>query len=69
MDKNTQKKKRHNSLVIKKLAEKFGYTERYVRGCINKEFDGVMPDEIRSDYKTMEKAIEETVIKVQTSKK
>jgi len=65
MDKSTQKNKRHNVLVIKKLAEKFGYSERYVRGCMNGEFDGIMPDEVKRNYKIMESAINETVKKIQ----
>jgi len=68
MNKSSQKNKRHNALVIKKLAEKYGYTERYVRGCITGEFAGVMPDEVKKDYKIMENSINETIDKLQKSK-
>lgn len=69
MDKSNQKKKRHNVLVIKKLAEQFGYSERYIRGCMNNEHDGIMPDEIKKNYKTMETAINRAVKESQTIKK
>ncbi|MHA3045967.1 hypothetical protein JSO59_001155 [Riemerella anatipestifer] len=66
MDKSNQKKQRHNSLAVKVTAEKFGYTARYIRGCLTGEFVGIMPDEVKKAYKEAKNKIDSTVENLKT---
>jgi hypothetical protein len=68
MNKSSQKNKSYNSLAVNKIAEKYGYTPRYVRGCINGEFAGIMPDNVKKEYKEMSAEIEKTITKIQNQK-
>ena len=65
MDKSKQKNKSYNSLVVNKIAEMYGYTPRYVRGCIRGEFDGIMPDNVKKHYKEMASEISKTISELQ----
>lgn len=53
MDKNTQKRTKHNALAVNKVAEKYGFTPRYVRMCLKGDHKGPMPDNIIKDYKRL----------------
>lgn len=58
MNKSTQKRPRYNVTAVKKIAEKYGYTERYVRMCVRGDVDGVMPDKVVKDYKALAHKLE-----------
>lgn len=68
MDKSKQKRKQHNSLAVHITAEKFGYTDRYVRACLNGDRVGVMADEIKKVYKDACAKISDTVSDLKTVK-
>lgn len=64
MNKSTTKRKRHNVLAVNITAEKFGFTPRYVRGCLTGEHQGIMPDEIKKTYKQAVNKIQSAVEKI-----
>lgn len=68
MNKSNQKREKYNPLAVNKVAEKYGFTPRYVRACLKGDYKGIMPDNLKKDYKEMVKKIEETIEKVQNSK-
>lgn len=68
MNKSTQKNNKYNPLAVNKVAEKYGFTPRYVRACLKGDYKGIMPDNLKKDYKEMVKKIEETIEQVQNSK-
>ncbi|HMR20209.1 MAG TPA: hypothetical protein PKA53_12980 [Sphingobacterium sp.] len=49
----------YNPAVVASLAKKFGYTEIYIRRCLRGDADGIMPDEIRKEYKVLDKKMVE----------
>ena len=61
MDKSKQKRKSYNTVVIKKIAEKYSVTPRYVRQCITGDRTGIFPDKMKSEYKTVSAEIEKTL--------
>ena len=44
MNKSTQKNNKYNPLAVNKVAEKYGFTPRYVRACLKGDYKGIMPD-------------------------
>jgi len=60
MNKGTKKveKKRYNRQVIETLSEKYGLSDYYVRQCVAGRRDGVIPDKLRKDYKTLTNTLE-----------
>ena len=68
MNKSTQKNNKYNPLAVNKVAEKYGFTPRYVRACLKGDYKGIMPDNLKKDYKERVKKIEETIEQVQNSK-
>ncbi|WP_245688798.1 hypothetical protein [Riemerella columbipharyngis] len=50
---------------MNKVAEKYGFTPRYVRMCLKGDHKGIMPDNIIKDYKMLcrefEHAIQKTI--------
>ncbi|SDE08602.1 hypothetical protein [Riemerella columbipharyngis] len=65
MDKSNQKRAKHNAIAVNKVAEKYGFTPRYVRMCLKGDHKGIMPDNIIKDYKMLcrefEHAIQKTI--------
>jgi hypothetical protein len=61
MDKSTQKRNKYNTTVIKKIAEKYSITPRYVRQCLTGDRTGIFPDKIKSEYKTAVIELEKTL--------
>ncbi len=60
MDKGTKKTEKfsYNRQVIKTIAEKFGLSDYYTRQCVAGRRDGVVPDKIRKEYRTLDRALE-----------
>ena len=58
---------KYNTEILKALSKKYGYSTDYIRKCLRKDRNGIMPDKIRKDYKTiesdLEKSIKETITK------
>lgn len=61
MDKSKQKNNRYNTIAVNKVAEKYGFTPRYVRACLRGDYAGIMPDNIKKSYKAMDKEISQAV--------
>lgn len=61
MNKSTQKRNSYNTSVIKKIAEKYSVTPRYVRQCITGDRQGIFPDKLKSEYRTVSVDIEKTL--------
>lgn len=63
MDKTTQKKTSYNTVILNVLSNKYGYSIDYIRKSLRGDRVGVMPDELRKEYKALEneatKAIEQ----------
>lgn len=51
MSKSKQKRNTYNTDVIKKIAEKYSVTPRYVRQSITGDRKGVFPDKMKKEYK------------------
>lgn len=67
MDKSKVKNRvQHNATAVHITAEKFGYTDRYVRACLKGDRVGIMPDEVKRIYKEVEKTINETINNLKT---
>ncbi|MBL7881943.1 MAG: hypothetical protein JNN23_19075 [Chryseobacterium gambrini] len=64
MDKTTQKKTYYNTVILNVLHAKYGYSIDYIRKCLRGDRTGIMPDEIKAEYKKLEnsaqRAIEES---------
>lgn len=59
MNKSTQKNNKYNPLAVNKVAEKYGFTPRYVRACLKGDYKGIMPDNLKKDYKELCKKIDQ----------
>ncbi|WP_102980150.1 hypothetical protein [Chryseobacterium scophthalmum] len=63
MDKTTQKKTSYNRVILNVLSDKYGYSVDYIRKCLRGDRTGLMPDELKKEYNSLEKeankAIEE----------
>lgn len=64
MNKSTQKRNRYNSTAVNIIAEKYGYSDRYVRACLDGTRVGIMPDQVKIDYKDAVKQLKETVDRI-----
>lgn len=51
MDKNTQKRCKYHPLAINKIAEMYGYSERYIRQILKGDRTGLMAENVLRDYK------------------
>jgi uncharacterized protein YdeI (YjbR/CyaY-like superfamily) len=61
MGKSTQKRNSYNTEVIKKIAEKYSVTPRYIRQCITGDRTGIFPDKMKAEYKTISDELERTL--------
>lgn len=56
------KKKRVRSAkhatILQMLADKYGFTQQYIRVCVKGHSDSEKSEEIRADYKKIEKELE-----------
>lgn len=59
MDKTTQKRKTYNAGILIALEKKFGYSIDFIRKCLRGDRSGIMPDQIRKEYKILEKEVNE----------
>lgn len=68
MNKSTQKRNTYNTALIKKIADKYDVTTRYVRQSLTGDRTGIFPDKMKSEYKSasieLEKANAETEKKI-----
>lgn len=53
MDKNSQKRKKYNTGILKKLADKYSVSVRHVRYCLTGDRTGQTADNILKEYKEM----------------
>lgn len=61
MDKSKQKRNNYNTMAVKKTAEVFGFSERYVRACLKGDRNGVMSDNVKKQYKIFVSEINKVV--------
>jgi hypothetical protein len=54
MNKPTKKRNYYNEEILKELEKKFGYSIDYIRKSLRGDRTGIMPDNIRKEYKTLE---------------
>ncbi|MCB9202065.1 MAG: hypothetical protein H6604_03320 [Flavobacteriales bacterium] len=65
MNKNTKKKSSYNAVAINKVAEMYGFTDRYVRMCLNGDRTGGMADKIIEMYKKLDSSIKIAIAKIE----
>lgn len=59
MDKSREKNKENwNQEVIKSLADKYDFSNRYIKQCITGDRTPVFADRIKKEYKSLKKEIE-----------
>lgn len=63
MSKSKVKNNHYNSLVVNKVAEMYGFMPRYVRAVLKGDYQGIMPDNIKKDYKHLCKEIDQATEK------
>ena len=49
--------KRYNVLVVERLAEKYGVTQRFVRQCLSGDRQSETADTIKKEYRELDDAI------------
>lgn len=63
MNKPKQKKNNYNPDILNELVKQFGFSIDYIRKCLRKDREGIMPDKVIALYKkldtTSKKAIKE----------
>lgn len=64
MDKTKQKKRNsYNAIVIKAIAKKYNLSTQYIRQCVRGDRNSLTADKIRSDYKDMDKEVQNFIEK------
>ena len=53
MNKGTKKNYKYNTLVVKRLSEKYGLSEYYIRECIRGDRNSETSDTVRKEYKRL----------------
>ncbi len=61
MSENTQKRRNYNTQVVKRLAEKYGLTERFIRLSLREERTSETAMTLKKEYKKLVKKVEETL--------
>lgn len=56
MRKPTTKRMNFNKDILNKLKSKYGYSIDYIRKCLRKDREGIMPDKLIKEYKRLENA-------------
>lgn len=71
MNKGTKKKPNYNQDAINALISRYGYSNYYIRQCVNGNAKGEMPDIVKKEYSTIctniEKAKAEAIRKFSKS--
>lgn len=60
MNESTKKRRSYNAPAVHIVADKFGFTHRYVRDCLRGTRAGVMADRVKKAYKEADQKIKET---------
>ena len=58
MDKGTKKKPKYNHDAILVLRQRYGYSDYYLRQCINGAKNEIIPDQIRKEYHEIVKQLD-----------
>lgn len=53
MNKNKQKREKYHPLAVKKIAEMYGFSARYVRQILKGDRKGLMADNVLRNYKEL----------------
>lgn len=61
MDKSKQKREKYNALAVKKVAEIYGYSQRYIRQILKGDRKGLMADNVLRDYKKLKNDFDTSV--------
>ncbi len=61
MDKSITKKIYYNTGILNVLQKKYGYSIDYIRKSLRGDRVGVMPDEIKKEYKALEAAAQKAI--------
>ena len=63
MDKGTKKTEKftYNPQIIKMLVEKYGMTAYYIKQCAAGRRDGIIPDKVKKEYRTLAAAASNAV--------
>ncbi|WP_156809712.1 hypothetical protein [Riemerella columbina] len=56
-----KKRNNYNIIVVKKTAEIFGFSDRYIRACLKGDRKGIMADQIIKQYKVFVLEIDKLV--------
>lgn len=61
MGKRTEKRPygQYNQDVIGALVKKYGMSAYYIKQCVAGRCDGIMPDKIRKDYRSLSKSLKD----------
>lgn len=60
-NKPTKKRNNYNEDILNSLAKKYGYSVDYIRKCLRNDRKGIMPDNVKKDYKDLDTAAKKTV--------
>ncbi|OBW40841.1 hypothetical protein AB670_02792 [Chryseobacterium sp. MOF25P] len=61
MNKTTQKKTSYNTVILSVLANKYGFSIDYIRKCLRGDRTGLMPDELKKEYNSLEKIAKDAI--------
>lgn len=59
----SNKKEKHNTEVVSRIAEKYGFTPRYIRQILDDDRKPTFADKIKTEYKAAEKAMTDAINK------
>ena len=62
LDKSKPKKANYNEDALKILKDKYGFSMDYIRKSIRGDRVGLIPDKLKTEYKTLETAAKNAVI-------
>jgi hypothetical protein len=65
MSKTKQNLKRYtyDQAIIEAIVSKYGVTKQYIRTCLNGKNNSITADKIKSDYKMIQKEVDQTLQK------
>ncbi|MCW3168943.1 hypothetical protein OMO38_10455 [Chryseobacterium sp. 09-1422] len=63
MGKNITKRNIYNADILIVIEKKYGFTIDYIRKSLRGDRNGVMPDEIKKEYNTLENAAKNAIEK------
>jgi hypothetical protein len=62
MNKRTKKRNNYNEDILNALCVKYGYSIDYIRKSLRGDREGLMPDTLKKEYKSLEAAAKKTII-------